>query len=150
MENQILRKVREVLDPLPEDHNPIPESLPGSLVYSYRRAKKNSDEIRKITKLFPFIIVREKNYVVLVSSGFRIQDSRFTVPDSRSKSRNLKGAKPNAKYPSRLNDSGLNQLRIYPHIMTVHLSVFLEKLCKGQCRICNMRDIRYKSSNYGD
>ena len=43
-----LEKGHEVLEPLPQDHNPLPESLPGSQVSPYRMAEKKSSEIRKI------------------------------------------------------------------------------------------------------
>ena len=43
-----LEKGHEVLEPLPQDHKPLPESLPGSQVSPYRMAEKKSSEIRKI------------------------------------------------------------------------------------------------------
>ena len=51
------------MDPLPQDHNLLPESLLGSQVSPYRRAEKKSRNIEKNTKICPSMLKETKLYL---------------------------------------------------------------------------------------
>ena len=49
------------MEPLPQDHNQLTESLPGSQMSPNRRAGKEFKKIRKIMKMYPFMLNETEN-----------------------------------------------------------------------------------------